>query len=120
MTVRILALTTDLFVQSRVLELAKSSGAVGQVVTTEQDLLARAESSLPHLVVLDLASAEYDPFSCAEKLKSMVPPPRILGFFPHVRLDLQLKAKRVGIDYIVPNSSFLKTLKVAIGREGKT
>ena len=117
MTLRVLALTTDLFIQSRILELAKSSGAIGQIVTTEQDLLIQTRLSRPHLVVLDLASSECDPFSCAEKLKSIDSPPRILGFYPHVRSDLQLKAKKIGIDYVVPNSSFLKTLKVAIEKK---
>jgi len=117
MTVQVLAITSDLFLQSRITELAKSIGANAKIVTTEEDLLIQANLSTPNLVVLDLASSEYDPFSCAQKLKTMTYPPKILAIFPHVRTDLKLKAEKVMIDYIVPNSGFLKTLKRVLEKE---
>src|SRR6266568_3056286 len=117
MTVQVLAITSDLFLQSRVMELAKSVGANAKLVTTEEDLLRQAVLSTPNLVVLDLASLDYDPFSCAQKLKNMAAPPKILAIFPHVRMDLKLRAERVMIDYIVPNSGFLKTLKSVLEKE---
>lgn len=118
MTVRVLAITSDLFLQSRIAELAKSTGASVKVVTTENDLLREAESTTPNLVVLDLASTDYDPFSSAQKLKAMKNPPKILAMFPHVRDDLRRRAREAKIDYIVPNSSFLKTLKAVLEKEG--
>ncbi len=117
MTVQVLAITSDLFLQSRITELAKSLGANAKIVTTEEDLLRQANLSTPNLVVLDLASSEYDPFSCAEKLKTMNSPPKILAIFPHIRMDLKLKAEKIMIDYIVPNSGFLKTLKTVLEKE---
>ena len=117
MTVQILAITSDLFLQSRVAELAKSLGVNATLVTTEEDLLRQASLKTPNLVVLDLASLEYDPFSCAQKLKTLASPPKILAIFPHVRTDLKLKAEKVMIDYIVPNSGFLKTLKRVLEKE---
>src|SRR5712692_6357644 len=77
MTVRVLAITSDLFLQSRITELSKSLGASVKLATTEEDLLRQARLSIPNLVVLDLASSEYDPFSCAQRLKSMNFPPEI-------------------------------------------
>ncbi len=117
MTVQVLAITSDLFLQSRVVELAKSVGANAKVVTTEEDLTRQANLSSPNLVVLDLASSEYDPFSCAEKLKAMTSPPKILAIFPHIRTDLKFKAEKIMIDYIVPNSGFLKALKSVLENE---
>src|SRR5713226_940026 len=117
MTIQVLAITSDLFLQSRIIELAKSLGANAKLVTTEEDLLRAANLSTPNLVVLDLASSEYDPFSCAQKLKIMTSPPKILAIFPHIRSDLKLKAENVMIDYIVPNSGFLKTLKSVLEKE---
>jgi PleD family two-component response regulator len=117
MTVQVLAITSDLFLHSRITELAKSLGANAKIVTTEEDLLRQANLSAPNLVVLDLASSEYDPFSCAQKLKSMTPPPKILAIFPHIRIDLKHKAEKIMIDYIVPNSGFLKTLKSVLEKE---
>ena len=117
MSVQVLAITSDLFLQSRIAELAKSLGASAKMVTTEEDLLRQANLSTPNLVVLDLASSEYDPFSCAQKLKAMSAPPRILAILPHIRTDLKLKAEKVMIDYIVPNSGFLKRLKSVLEKE---
>src|SRR2546425_12262353 len=118
-TVQVLAITSDLFLQSRITELAKSVGASAKLVTTEDDLLRQANLSTPNLVVLDLASLEHDPFSCAQKLKTLRSPPKILAIFPHVRSDLKLKAEKVMIDYIIPNSGFLKTLKSVLQKEVK-
>ena len=117
MTVQVLATTSDLFLQSRIKELAKSLGANATLVTTEEDLIREANLRNPNLVILDLASSEYDPFSCAHRLKTMASPPKILAIFPHVRTDLKLKAEKVMIDYIVPNSGFLKTLKSVLDKE---
>jgi PleD family two-component response regulator len=117
MSVQVLAITSDLFLQSRIAELAKSMGANAKLVTSEETLMREANSSHPNLAILDLAASDYDPFSCAQKLKAMASPPRILAMFPHIRVDLKLKAQKVMIDYIVPNSGFLKTLKSVLERE---
>ncbi len=117
MTVQVLAITSDLFLQSRITDLAKSLGANAKLVTTEEDLITEANSKEPNLVILDLASTEYDPFSCARKLKTMTSPPKILAIFPHVRTDLKLEAEKVMIDYVVPNSGFLKTLRSVLEKE---
>jgi PleD family two-component response regulator len=117
MTIQVLAITSDLFLQSRIVELAKSLGANAKLVTTEEELLNEANSRIPNLVILDLTASEYDPFSCAQRLKCMNTPPKILAIFPHIRTDLKLKAERVLIDYVVPNSVFLKTLKSLLEKE---
>ena len=111
MTVQILAITSDLFLQSRIAELGRSLGKTAKIVTTEKDLIKETGSNKPEIVVLDLASTDYDPFSCAKRLKEMPTTPKILGTFPHIRSDLRARAQEVGVDYIVPNSSFLKTLR---------
>jgi PleD family two-component response regulator len=117
MAAQVLAITSDLFLQSRIAELAKSLGALAKLVTTEEDLLREANLKTPNLVILDLAASDYDPFSCARKLKAITPQPKILALFPHIRSDLKLKAQSVNIDYIVPNSGFLKTLKSLLEKE---
>ena len=99
------------------MELATSLRKTAKIVTTENDLIRETGSNKLELVILDLASTDYDPFSCARKLKEMPAPPKILGMFPHIRSDLRDGAQEVGVDYIVPNSSFLKTLKSVLERE---
>jgi PleD family two-component response regulator len=108
---------SDLFVQSRITEAARTLGTTVKFVSTEDELNQEAGAASPSLVILDLATSDYDPFSYAEKLKAMASPPKILAIFPHVRADLKLRAENVMIDYIVPNSSFLRTLKSVLEKE---
>jgi len=117
MAVRVLTITSDLFLQSRIMELAKSLGAIARIVTDEEALIREVNSMHPNLVILDLAASDYDAFSCAKRLKTMTPKPKILAAFPHIRTDLKLKAENEKIDYIIPNSSFLKTLKNVLQKE---
>ena len=107
----VLVATTDLFLQSRVTEVAKPLGFETKFVKDEQEMTGAAKTLGPGLVVLDLSSIEYDPFSCARTLKAIRPSLSILGFFPHVRAELKTRAKESGVDYVVPNSNFLKNLK---------
>lgn len=115
--VQVLAITSDLFLESRIEELAKSLGANATVVKAETDLLREARSRKPSVVILDLTAEDYDPFSSAQKLKAMEAPPKILAVFPHIRADLKQRAEKMKIDYIIPNSSFLKTLKIVLEKE---
>ncbi len=106
----IIAVTTDLFVQSRLNELAKSLGLSIQFAFNEQEMKNLAVSH-PRLVVLDLSATEFDPFVIVRAWKQNELPPRILGYYPHIRKDLETKARDAGVDVVVPNSSFLETLK---------
>jgi len=115
--VQVLAITSDLFLQSRITELAKSLGVNAKIVTSEEALISEATSTHPSLIIIDLAASDYDPFSCARKLKAMTSPPKILAMFPHIRTDLKLNAEKTMIDYVVPNSGFLKTLKIVLEKE---
>src|SRR5207245_8389031 len=81
MTVQVLAIMSDLFLQSRITELAKSIGANDKMVTTEEDLLIQANLSTPNLVVFDLASSEYEPFLCGQTLITVTYPDTILTTF---------------------------------------
>lgn len=107
----VLVATTDLFLQSRIMEVAKPLGYEVKFVKDEQELTQATRMFDPKLVVLDLSAGEYDPFSCAKTLKTIHGSLSILGFFPHVRTELKTRAKDSGIDFVVPNSSFLKSLK---------
>jgi len=114
--VKVLAMTSDLFLQSRIIELTRSLGISAKIVASEADVLREAGPQ-PSLVILDLTATDYDPFSIAQKLKNMASPPRLLAAFPHIRTELRIKAENAGIDYVIPNSAFLKTLKTILEKE---
>ncbi len=50
-------------------------------------------------------------------MKSVSSSLMILGFFPHVRTELRTSAMNAGVDYVVPNSGLLKTLKKVLTDE---
>lgn len=110
----VVAGTSDLFLQSRINEIAKSQGFETRFLVKTAEIQTLVETSTPKLVVLDLSSDEYEPFLVAKSLKTLPFPPRILGFFPHVKSNLATEAKKAGVDYVVPNSVFLKRFKTLL------
>ena len=102
--------TSDLFLRSRIGELAGSLGLTTLFVSDIKEL-RELVSQRTMLVILDLASYEYDSITVVKTLKEEWPRLLVLGFYPHVRKDLEAKAKDVGVDFVVPNSSFLKSLR---------
>ena len=115
----IIAATTDLFIQSRLNELASALGLSIQFASNEEELGALALSH-PKLVILDLSSTDYDFTSIVTLLKENNPPPKILGFYPHIRRDLEAKAHAAGVNFVVPNSNFLKTARKILEELDKT
>ncbi len=107
---KIIAATSDLFLRSRIAELARQTGADAYFADNADTLKEMVASSRPQLVILDLSASEYDPFSLARELKVSYNA-RLFGLFPHVKTDLKAKADSVGFEYVVPNSSFLPSLR---------
>lgn len=109
-TMRIVAATSDLFLKSRITELAQQTGAQPFFATAPDDVKRLVAENLPELVILDLSSTEYDPFMIARDLKTKYNT-RLFGLFPHVKTELKKRADEVGFEYVVPNSSFLPSLR---------
>ena len=86
--------------------MAGSLGLAIRFASSAVELGALTSSHLK-LLILDLSSSEYDPLAIVRALKQNVPPLKILGFYPHVRRDLEEGARRAGVDFVVPNSTFL-------------
>jgi PleD family two-component response regulator len=107
---RLVAATSDLFLRSRITELAKQTGADPYFGTEPDELKRLVAEKRPELVILDLSSTDYDPFSVARELKTTFNS-RLFGLFPHVRTELKKRADEIGFEYVVPNSSFLPSLR---------
>jgi PleD family two-component response regulator len=107
---RLVAATSDLFLRSRITELAKQTGADPYFGTGPDELKRLVAEKRPELVILDLSSTDYDPFSFARELKTTFNS-RLFGLFPHVRTELKKRADEIGFEYVVPNSSFLPSLR---------
>ncbi|MBO0888663.1 hypothetical protein J2P12_06145 [Candidatus Bathyarchaeota archaeon] len=96
--------------RSRIAELAKQTGADPFFATTPDDVKRSVLENRAELVILDLAAAEYDPFSVGSELKTKFNT-RLFGLYPHVRTELKKRADQVGFEYVVPNSDFLQSLR---------
>jgi PleD family two-component response regulator len=107
---RLVAATSDLFLRSRIEELAKQTGADPFFGTQPEQLKRLVAENRPELVIIDLSSTDYDPFSVARELKTKFNI-RLFGLFPHVKTELKKKADEIGFEYVVPNSSFLPSLR---------
>ena len=107
---RLVAATSDLFLRSRITELAKQTGADPLFGTGPDELRRLVAETRPELVILDLSSIDFDPFSVARELKTTFNS-RLFGLYPHVRTELKKQADEIGFEYVVPNSSFLPSLR---------
>ena len=107
---RLVAATSDLFLRSRITELAKQTGADPYFGTEPDELKRLVGETRPELVILDLSSTDYDPFSVAHELKTTFNS-RLFGLYPHVRIELKKRADEIGFEYVVPNSNFLPSLR---------
>jgi len=107
---RLVAATSDLFLRSRITELAKQTGADPFFGTDPDELRRLVAENRPEIVILDLSSTDYDPFSVARELRTKFTV-RLFGLFPHVKTDLKKRADEIGFEYVVPNSNFLSSLR---------
>lgn len=107
---RVVAATSDLFLRSRIAELAKQTGADPFFGTGPDELRRLVAQNRPELVILDLSSTDYDPFSVARELKKTFNV-RLFGLYPHVRTELKKQADEIGFEYVAPNSNFLPSLR---------
>src|SRR5206468_12909531 len=90
-TMRLVAATSDLFLRSRIAELAKQTGADPYFGTHPDELRRLVAENRPELVILDLSSTDYDPFSVARELKMKLPV-RLVGLCPHVKAEPKKRA----------------------------
>ncbi len=114
---KVVAVTGDLFLQSRIGEVGGTLGLKTVFVSGEDELKTALDTYKPNLVILDLAATDYDPFSCAKTVKSTSPSTKMLGFFPHMRIELRSRAQSSGVDYIVPNSGLVAVLGKVLSGE---
>ena len=97
-------------------ELANSLGFRTEFTVKESELKKLA-SSHPRLLILDLAAEDYDAISIAKALKEQPVHPTMVGFYPHVRRDLEMAAKNAGVDIVVPNSNLLTVVRNVLKKE---
>src|SRR2546427_1601153 len=104
---KIIVAVSDLFVQSRVLQIAHSQSIDVEVLAPPLNLPKTSEQ---RLVILDMDSSEYDPYQVARELKTLPGPPILFGFYPHVKADLEHLPEQAGLDHVVINRELVTRL----------
>ncbi|HZD12341.1 MAG TPA: hypothetical protein VE177_02330 [Candidatus Binatus sp.] len=106
-----------MFVQSRVVEAAGKYGV--EVMIAGPGFSTDTQSSGDGLlIVVDLDSSEYDPFVLAGELRQTLGRGAVLlGFYPHIKRDLELRAVEAGFDHVVTSREFVKRLGELLGSE---
>ena len=113
----VLAVVSDLFFSAKINEAAKRAGVSLQYVTTEHDLLQKAQSN-PALIIFDLNFDAAHPLDLIGKLKgnAALKHIRLLGYLSHVQTELKAKAEETGCDAVMPRSAFSMNLPQILQR----
>ncbi|HEV2799317.1 MAG TPA: response regulator [Pyrinomonadaceae bacterium] len=109
---RVLVAVDDLFFAAKIRTAAEHLGVEIVFPRSLDALGAAARESAPALVIVDLHLQRFDPFAVAHQLKTdealrLTP---LVGFFSHVQVELQRRAKQSGFDEVLPRSAFTKRL----------
>jgi len=92
----------DIFFRAKLEQLAKSCGGTSRFVTTAEELAeAISSSGEESLVVIDIEKVSA---KLGEMMRS-TGKAQVVGFYPHVRSELQSSAKDLGLIRAVPRSA---------------
>ncbi len=116
---RVLAAVGDLLFASKIRGTAQQLNVSADFARTADSLFDAAKTDVPSLIILDLHAEQLDPFALIERLKAdeqlrAVP---VVGFFSHVQVELQRRAKEAGIDHVLPRSAFTQRLPEILSGE---
>ncbi len=116
----VLALISDLMMQSQASSAAARAGVTLRVVSSEDALLEQAARGAPiDLIVIDLSHPGLDPAGLMERLKpSLSPDTRTLAFGPHVHTARLEAAAAAGFTSVMSRGQFHANMEQLLA--GKT
>jgi CheY-like chemotaxis protein len=107
----VLALVDDLFWRTKIDHAVKSASSPVVFVSDPSELAAAADPDSVGVLLVDLAMRK-EPFDAIAKLKKSAKTKSIpvIGYYEHVRKDLQQKGTAAGCDEVLPRSTFSEKL----------
>ncbi|HEV7844231.1 MAG TPA: hypothetical protein VGO69_11085 [Pyrinomonadaceae bacterium] len=77
-----------------------------------EEIISAARKQNPSLIIFDLHTERLDPFELARELKAdeQLRHIRLLGFFSHVQIELERRARDAGFEQVMPRSAFTRRL----------
>lgn len=108
----VVAVVDDIFFVSKIRATGKALGMVVKFPRSAEAFRTIIEDEKPALIVVDLHNEKIDPFDLAKDAKdnSAVKDIPLLGFFSHLQVELQRRAREAGYDAILPRSVFARDL----------
>ena len=107
----VLALVDDLFWRTKIDHAVKSASSPIVFISDPSEIDGAADPSSVGVLLVDLALRK-EPFAAIAKLKKNAKTKEIpvIGYYEHVRKDLQKKGNEAGCDEVLPRSSFSEKL----------
>ena len=104
----VLVAVDDLFFVSKITETAKHLSIPLVFARSQDEVIARALTEKPVLLIVDLNSTRCQPIETILQIKEDADLRRIpiVGFLSHVQADLKVRATMAGCDRVLPRSVF--------------
>jgi CheY-like chemotaxis protein len=108
----VVALSADLLFAARIRGAAQAVGADVELARTGAALLARARTTPPRRILLDLDTRSTDPIALIEALKADAATSgiEVVAYVSHVREDLIERARAAGADHVLARGAFTRQL----------
>lgn len=108
MSKSVLVAVDDLFFSTKISETAKQLGIPLLFARSQDEVIARALTEKPALLIIDLNSNRCQPVETILQIKEdadlrHIP---VIGFLSHIQADLKVKATIAGCDRVLPRSVF--------------
>jgi CheY-like chemotaxis protein len=103
----VLVLVDDLFWRTKIDHAVRSAQSIAVFITDPAQLVTAADPATVGVVLVDL-SLRKEPFTAIASLKKSPTTKGIavVGYYEHVRKDIQKKGIEAGCDRVLPRSSF--------------
>ncbi len=108
---RVLAVVSDLFFSSKLIEAAKRSGLALEFVKEPKEVIEKAQNK-PSLIIFDLNFEAVQPLKLITKLKGKAETKGIslIGYLSHIQVELKQQAQEAGCDMVMARSALSQNL----------
>lgn len=115
---KILAIVDDLLFTVKINDAAKRVGLEVEFLKSAQDVVEKATSEKPLLIILDLNANSVEPLGLISKLKQDgdLKTISIIGYLSHVQGELKQKAHEAGANIVMARSAFSQNLQQILKR----
>src|ERR1700739_2582590 len=110
---KILAVVEDLLFTVKISDAAKRAGLDVEFLKSERDVIDKATSEKPLLIILDLNFNAVQPLKLISKLKGSSQRNQIslIGYLSHVQGELKQQAQEAGANIVMARSAFSQNLQ---------